>query len=239
MKIFSLFLVGLILILSLGYFLFFSKIFKVKEIKIIPEGFGNSKLILEKINQKKFLKILPFNKIFFLRKKDFQPFFSHIPEIKDFQIKKDLRHGIIKIFLKKREEVLIWCQENKKCFLVDESGMPFKETSFIKGLNFLYVIDSFKRKISLLKKVAPESTIKKIKTLYFSFKEKLKIKNFIYPKKELNEIYLKTSKGLTIFFSLKEDFSSQIEALERILEEKKINPKTYLDLRSFPKIYYK
>ena len=226
----------LFLLIAFAWFFFFSDFFKIKEVQIIPQGIIDKNLILEKINQKKLYGIIPLNNIFLIKEKYLK---ISLPEIEKIEFEKDFKNRILKVYLKKRKEVLIWCQKNLKCFSVDEKGIAFKESSFIKGLNLIYVLDDFKRKISLSKQVALPETIKAIKKIYQDFKDKISIDYFIYPEEKLYEIHLKTKEGFLYLFNLKEDISNQIEVLKKLIKDKKIKAKQYFDLRSLPRFYYK
>ena len=233
--LFFLFLIFLLLGF-LFYFFFFSDFFKIKKIEVLPQGIVKEDLILKKLKEKKLFGFLPLDNIFLVKAKDLEISF---PEIKKVKLEKDFKNRILKVYLEKRKEVLIWCQKNLKCFSVDEEGVAFKEASFIEGLPLIYVIDDFKRKISLAQKVASSKVIKMIKEIYQNFKEKLEIDYFIYPEEKFQEIHLKTKEGVFYLFNLKENFSAQIETLKKLLESGKIKIKEYLDLRSLPRVYYK
>ncbi|MCD6085929.1 hypothetical protein J7J41_02990 [bacterium] len=232
------FFIGLILffLIVFGWFFFFSGFFKIKEVQIIPQGIIDENLILEKINQKKLCGIISLNNILLIKEKYLKIL---LPEIEEIKFKKNFKDRILKVYLKKRKEVLVWCQKDLKCFSVDKNGIAFKESSFIKGLNLIYVFDDFKRKISLSKQVASPQTIKAIKKIYQDFKDKVPIDYFIYPKEELYEIHLKTKKGIFYFFNLKENILNQIEVLKNLINDQKIKVKHYFDLRSLPRFYYK
>jgi len=229
-------IIFIILLGGIFWGVFESDFFKIKEIEVIPEGIIDKELILKEIRQKRIYGIFPLDNIFLVKEKYLKLLLA---EIKKIEFKKDFKNRILKIYLKKREEVLVWCQKDKKCFSVDEEGIAFRESSFIEGRNLIYVFDDFERKISLSEKVASSQLVETIRKIYQAFKDKVKIDYFIYPEEKLYEIHLKTKEGVIFLFNLKEDISREIEALKRLIEEKKIKAKEYFDLRSLPRVYYK
>jgi len=231
------FILVFLFFIFLCWFIFFSPLFQIKKFEIVPEE--KSIEVKKNFPKKTILGFIDLTKnIIFFNQDQVKKFIS--PEIKKIEIKKDYFQRKVKIIFKKRKRILTWCflkGDEKKCFLADEEGIIFKESSYPIGLKEIIVNDASQRNFSLLEKVISPKNILSLKEIFDHFSSFEK-KEFIYPGPEFKEITLILENKLKIFFDLRKEIDHQLEVLDKFLANKNINELKYIDLRSLPKIYY-
>jgi len=209
------FILVFLFFIFLCWFIFFSPLFQIKKFEIVPEE--KSIEVKKNFPKKTILGFIDLTKnIIFFNQDQVKKSIS--PEIRKIEIKKDYFQRKVKIIFKKRKGVLTWCflkDDEKKCFLADEEGIIFKESSYPIGPKDIL-------------------SLKEIFDHFSSFEKK----EFIYPGPEFKEITLILENKLKIFFDLRKEIDHQLEVLDKFLANKNINELKYIDLRSLPKIYY-
>ncbi|MCD6086307.1 hypothetical protein J7J37_02000, partial [bacterium] len=174
------FILGFFLFIFLCWLIFFSSLFQIKKFEIIPKE--KSTEVKKNLSKRTILGFIDLTKnIIFFNQDQVKKSIS--PEIKKIEIKKDYFQRKVKIIFKKRKEVLTWCflkDDEKKCFLADEEGIIFKESSYPIGLKEIVVNDTSQRNFSLLEKVISPKDILSLKEIFDHFSSFEK-REFIYP----------------------------------------------------------
>lgn len=236
-----LFWLAILLLIFLGtifYFIFFSLIFQIKEIKIS----GNQKVqtqdienfLYQRINQK--LLFLRTKSIFLINLGRIQRnFLETFPQVEKIDLKRKLPSTIIAA-VHERQNIGIWCQENNECFLIDKMGVIFERTVWEDNSeNMILMIRSDDSpELFLGKQVIEEAKMKSILKIQENLGTNFKIisKEFFLKADRIN---VKIAEGWEIYFSLKEDLEWQLVKLKAALE-KEIPPDKranleYIDLR--------
>jgi len=236
-------LISFLILIVLGgafYILFFSPLFRLKEIEIL----GNEKVQEQDlriiIEQKIFKKLIFFSSksIFWL---DFQipekEILDNYPQIATVSFKKRFPSKII-VKIEERKKIGIFYQKTTP-HLIDKEGVIFEK---VEVLNSNFIVKSEKTNFNLGDKVIEKENLEKIlkiqKTLEIL---EINVEYFFLPSpKTLN---VKTSEGWQIYFSLVEDLDWQITKLKLSLENK-IPPEKrgileYIDVRFGNMVYPK
>lgn len=250
---------------GLVYFLFFSRLFDVREISFNGLDTVSSdefqRKIDEKLNQK-ILKYLPRrNNIFFVSTRNFETeFTSAYPIFKSVSVQKKLLHGLVFNF-SERKPAGIWCfnlQEGGSCSYFDENkvlwGQPAKSSGFI----FLTVDDQRDRN----NRQIDEEFFKPITEVAKNMSGE--INNIVIPRGSFNEFRVNTAQGYYLLFVTDSDIhpergregsqrdpasygiQNQLDILKIFIDDKIKNSLTagvfhpqYIDLRIDGRVYYK
>lgn len=211
----------LMTISSFAYLLFFSSIFKIKEIKVsgvkkIPEK-ELQDIISEKINKNIFFADLENIKNYLI---------ESYPEIAKIEIKRKLPNSII-TEIEERKPVAVL----NNSFVLDKEGIAFEKSP---NSNLPKITKAGFNNVKL-----GEKAIDRIEDILKIIKRIETKEAIIVSDKRLD---IKTTDGFDVYFNLEKDIDWQIEQLEIILQEKiplqERNNIEYIDLR-FDKIYIK
>lgn len=231
----------LICLISLSYLFFLSSVFRIKSIEIVGIDEEMKNITNEEINKNIFLADL----------QDIsRKVLSTYPQIVEVKIKRKLPDELL-IEIKKREQVVAFCQRgsdfflriseggnSQECFSVDDQGIVFKEISDLsddvliiknEGINYLglgqRVVD--KNLLDQMLKINSKINDVKVREILLLSERKLKVNTF---------------EGWKIYFNPKKDLDWQIEELNILLKEKislrERSNLEYVDLR-FKKVYIK
>jgi len=249
------FILILFFILALGYFLFFSPIFKVKEIKISGSRAIGSDAIYQYLNDFRFKKVLIFfnrDNIFLLTKSKLKNILiDRFPRILSIQINKDIFKKNISIQITERKEVGIYCQAQnlseeilEGCYYIDGEGVIFEEAPQTSGTLILVIKDYSGKEIKIRDSAIDKELIVKFIELrdILSSQFSLKALDFVIEKDGTKDFRLDTNEGWYILFDGSRDLESQIMALRLVLEEKIKEARKnleYIDLRIENRVYYK
>ena len=264
-KTFQTFKITLILILVLVligvYIIFFSPIFKIKEIKIS----GNQVLTNEEIQSS--LDDFLFNKflIFFNRDNIFLAkngqikniIFNDFPRIVSIEVNKNIFEKTIRLKIVERKEIGILCKvETQKkeedltedfyrdCYYIDKNGVIFEEAPQTSGTLILVIKDYSGEKAEIGKSILEKELVAELVDLrnYLFEQLNLKVVDFAIRSKSSKDVRIDTHEGWYILFDSSRDFKKQVEALRLILEKKvkgERNNLEYVDLRIENRAYYK
>lgn len=227
-RFFWLILGMLILILFLCYFLFFSNVFRIKNIEIS----GNQKTETQTIEN-----LIEKNKNIFLfnSEKTEENILNNVFQISQVNINKKLPSAL-KIEIKEREPTAIVCQN--ECFYIDNQAIVFEksEDSQMPRINNLNLHQDLK----LGDKVLDEGKLSQILIIESAFRQDLGIlvnSLELASERRLNVI---TSREWQAYFDIQKDINWQITELKAILEKEIPSEKKgeleYIDLR-FEKVY--
>jgi len=262
LKVFAGFFLFLALIIGGGYLVVYSPLFRIKNILIlrtsdvpsIDENLRTSDVQKLEENLKKFFanqsKITKFlgseNILVWNIEKITQ--FSKNPEIAEIKIEKNYIEREIRIMLREREKLGIWCLSEQStvngqelitgsCYWFDMNGVVFSEAPIAEG-NLIYKVDDFSGRPlkfgdAALKEGLFFNLIKIFKTLEESG---LGIKSLKLEKIEFQEV--STISSPPIYFSLRIDPTFALAAVDSM---KKIGLESieYIDFRAENRAYYK
>jgi cell division septal protein FtsQ len=240
-KIVLLFCCSLLVIFGFLAFLCYSKLFQIKQIIISDTKLVNSadvySLFKNISGSKKFFGLINVDKnILFLSESDCQKIQKNFTVLKNSYCQKSLMNQTVKLILEERKPIGVLCdnQELSHCFLFDDDGVLFFETSEIDP-NLILIKNTSGNIFSLGDKISLNNLEKLIK-LKNLLKDKFDFNYFELDKKDINCLM---KNGFKIMMSL-DKIDESINFLPKLFETKfDFNNLEYLDLRFLPKIYYK
>jgi cell division septal protein FtsQ len=236
----------------LVYVVFFSQYLQVDNVEIS----GNSEiesLEIRKVFDEKvigsFMGIVPRNNFLLISKSGVESLLKEkFRNISSVTVTKRFPNSI-RIEISERKGLLVWCEKEDKCFLIDENGFAYDQADFgsqeISQNHLLKITDKSAREVSLGDDVLTPDYVKYV----LNIKESLTklgfelSEEYSTPSRMSNEIDVKT-KGLTeIFFSTQYELDRAVKTLEIVLKKElesvgkeKI---AYIDLRTQNKVFYK
>jgi len=241
----------LIVFFGIFYLVCFCEVFQIK--KIETENFFFDRERVSSLEVKKLVeKRIQRNIFFFPTKSIFLANLDQIEKeilekfkrVKEVEIKRKFPDEI-SIQIYERKPAVFFCQQEKKCAILDKEGKiielisPTSSLSLVKIEGIFHKENNFEIGEEILKKEELEKilTIEKEIDSLFEFK----IEKF-QPSKE--KLIAFTNEGWKIFFNLKEDILPQIFNLGVIINKKYPSSKErekieYIDLRFGEKVYLK
>ncbi len=229
----------IIICFSLGYFLFFSSFFQIKNIEVL----GAEKVSSQEINN-----IISQNSrnVFLTDFKTIKEMiFSQYPQIGAVTLKRKLPDKISAQIEERKPAAVFYYKSflmgfsKKEYFFIDEQGIVFEKAS--EPFPDLPLIElNLMLSSQLGQEAIKKDQLEKILNINSQLNNDLGIKlskNILVSERRLN---IKTSEGWEVYFNLKDDLDWQIEKLDillkqRIPPEKRRNLE-YIDLR-FEKIF--
>jgi cell division septal protein FtsQ len=211
------------------YFLFLSETFQAEKIVVAGQEKA-SKEEIERIMEGKLE-----NRIFFFPTRSIfsvclieakEEILSTFPQIAEVEIKRSFP-DVLNVLVKERSGSAVWCQKDK-CFLLDNEGIIFEETS--PETDLVKIINQQNVGYLLLgEKVIDKDSLSRILSIASELKDNLEIpiKEFIISARE--ELTVLTIEGWQIYFNLEEDLEWQLTKLNVVLEEK-VPPESRKDL---------
>jgi cell division septal protein FtsQ len=218
---------ALLTILGLIYFLFFSKVFKIKIIDIVGNPNDEVRVKLDELKGKN---------IFSFHAKSLEH--EIIQNNQNYLSVKVLR-GIpdtVRIIFQNREPKIIWISQNQRYF-VDNNAILFQKATDSAGLP--EVIDTKDLAVAVPEKIATSKFVEFIR----SVSEAVAANDIIVKNFEIKETTFQadaiTNKGFRIIFDTMRPLSEQMEAFKLVYEKNKDNIKEYIDLRVEGKVFFK
>lgn len=226
-SIIILFLV-IIIICALFITIFFSPLFKIKEIKIDGEIDQNTiSYINQNINNNIFL---------FDTNKIKNEILKNNLQITDVNVYRGIP-GTIKITLFERLPKLIWQTSGTK-YLIDEKGIIYYKINPDEIYDLTIITDNKNLSVALNSEVATINFI----DFVFEINSKLKENAYDISEYQINETIFQidaiTKDNKKIIFDTTRSSSDQIDALILTAKEHKEEIKSYIDLRVEGKVYY-
>ena len=239
------FFIVLFLILTVVYFLFFSPIFRIKEIKIS----GNRAITNEEIKNsldnlllKKFLIFFNRNNIFLARENDLENILlKDFFRISSIEINKSIFKRTIDLKITERKEAGIFCRG--ECYYIDEEGVIFEKAPQTSGTLIVSIKDYSQGGVEIGKNVIDEDFMLRLIDLRKSLAEEvgLRVLDFIIEDED-NDLKINTNEGWYLLFDKTRDFKNQLDDLRLVLTEKIKGERKnleYIDLRIENRAYYK
>ncbi len=227
----------LLLTSSLFYILFFSNIFKIKNIEI-DENILNS-------NAEEYIKKNIQGNIFLFSVKNFKNSFQfRFPEFSKIEIKKRYFDGTILLQLIKEKEIGIWCEKDIRCFYFNSEGYIFKEAPKNVSGSALIIIRDYPSKVVetlvLPYKVLDKKLLDFISIIFGILKEFNMIAVFSINRDNF-EIIAETKNYPKIIFNLIKISEYEKNTIRKILQSlrDKFPELEYIDLRILDRVYYK
>ncbi|HBO60498.1 TPA: hypothetical protein DD449_02355 [Candidatus Berkelbacteria bacterium] len=216
-----------IIVLVLLYIILFSPLFKIKNFDLMGNPSDESIAYIEQYKSKNIFSVSAKDIEEYLLEKNSQ--FSSV----------EVTLGIpstLRIKFNERQPVLVW-QSNGKNYLVDESAIAFKETDNASP-DLILVTDNKNVPVSLPSRIVNSNFIDFLKNA----KMKIGKLNLAITKFEVNETTFQvdaaTDKNIKIFFDTTKSITDQIDAAQKVYEEKKNEITQYMDVRVEGKVYY-
>lgn len=237
------FIIPLFVLVGIGYLLFLSPVFKIKEIAIS----GSQDISPDEIRN----NLICDNIIFVTSGSIKNQLLEKFPEILDLKVRKNLFKGILEVNIQEREIVGILCKEDPAfaeatagtCFYFDKEGIVFKMAPNTSGSLITSIKDYSGKDFKLGDSILDKNFIDNVLVIRDNLLQKMGIKVFSfdiesYPTEKLRVV---TGESWYILFSLQRDIKSQLLALKVALDEKIQNRMSleYVDLRIENRIYYK
>lgn len=239
-KFFWLAILILVVLGGVFYFLVFSSFFQIKEIEISGNQKVSGENLEDFISNQVNKKIIFFisRSIFLIKSRKIrEKVLEEFPQIREASLKRSFP-DIIKVEIKERAPIGIWCQGDD-CFNFDENGVIFEKGE--GKLELTIKNDVSKRQVFLGEKAIEEKHLEAILEIQKELRENFKIdvREFILAEGE--KLIVKTSEDWEIYFNAKENISDQIFNLSLVLKEK-IPPEKrknleYIDLRFGSRVF--
>ena len=235
---------------GMGYFLLFSGVFSIKDIKISDvEGVSKDELnSLVKDGLASQMSFLNRNNILFASVKNIESkILDTYAVLENVKIKKQLFSALI-VGVVKREPKLLWCyQEGQKCFLADKNCLLYQEkelSSFSKELSSfdgVAIVFSAGEPKKILEKACFENEISQILKIQAMLNDiGVGIEKFVPADEDI--LTVKTKEGWQIYFDESGNTDLCLKRLKLLLEQELTQSKRanleYINLR-FSKVYYK
>lgn len=230
-RFFWIFILVLIIISGIIYLLFFSKFFKIKEIKVS----GNREVSTNDISNiaKNILFYGSDNFLLIDREKIKKEISNSLPKIAKVDLKSDFPDKLI-IEVKEREPIAV-LNYTDKYFLIDKLGVIFKEINEIPQDILIINNPTLNRAPELGKEAINNKETDIILEINQNLKENLGISLTEITVISEERINAKTLEGWQIYFNTKSDINWQLTKLKAVLEEKlppeKRGSLEYIDLR--------
>lgn len=235
-----------ILIIELFYALFFSQIFKIKDVKIVsPKEISKEELqvFLQNELQDTVFYFFKRENLFLANTNEIKnEILESYPEIKKVTLKREFPKGLL-LEVEERQPFGI-LNTHQGEFLIDEEGIAFKKVpQDFKKQDLIFILVE-QEEIELGASIIIPETMQKISLVKEELKDKINIipEIFYLTGGRLN---VKTLEGWEIYFNISEDLKEIKFALTKLslLLEKEIDEEErknleYIDLR-FSKVYYK
>lgn len=235
------FLIILVMVLLVG--LLYIPQLKIDEVKIAGVNQNEEEELKKWISdflKGKHLSVLPFNNIFlFPGEKMKADVLSAFPELKSVSISNRLEMPL-KVNVRKRDSVGLWCSDNN-CGFVDDEGVVFKKAPYFSGSLFLkFFSASTTIDFKIGSRLIEEDQFKKlIEFVNLSSAVGVQISKITI--KEEKQYELETASGWRILLGDTGNAKEASQNLEITLNNKieNKNELDYIDLRFGNKIFYK
>lgn len=217
----------LIIIIGLGYLLFFSPIFKIRHVEII----GNSSPAVAQL-----LNSFKSQNIFRLDSSKIQEDLEkNFPEYLEIKVSRGIPN-ILRTQFTARQAKIVW-QSDSNYYLVDKDAYAFLKIDNPPA-NLIKTIDNKNIPVDLPGQIASNNFIDFLE----NSKTKLSALQITVDHFEVNETTFQvtavTDNNIKIIFDVTRNITDQIDAFDKVYQEHKDEIKQYIDLRVEGKVYY-
>lgn len=214
------YVVYLIVFIAVIYFVFFSGVFKIKNISV-----ENVKSV--EIEDYVNMTLRGKNILFMLPGRYLQELTKNFPVLEEARIVRGLPN-MVRVILDEREQKFIWCNA-KGCFEVDNNGYIFEQTKSTKRGVILRDLSNVE--INQLEQVASKQFI----GFFISALEKIKETGVVVTEAQIEQTTFKidfvTKDGWKVIMDTSSSLENQIFALKQVVEKNKADIKEYVDVR--------
>lgn len=240
-KLYFTFLILTLLVIGIFYLVFFSRFFKIKEIKVE----NNKRLTKDEILT--FIKPVVFKSwlINFLGEHNIlawknQDINLSATLLGGATIKREWANRTITIDAQERQWFAVWCiLDGQKCYWVDKYGVIFDEAPLTEGSLIPVVFDSQKNDLVLGTKTMEDRFINDLDIIL----NNLPKIGFLIKKtaidRDLEEVRVQIYNGPDILFSLRFNPEINIGALNTLNQKNDLKNIEYIDLRAENKLFIK
>lgn len=223
----------LIIVILLGWFLFFSNYFKIKTIEISGTLNPEVKNSIDGFYGKNILTFRPGKIETDLAERQ--------SSIQGLEIRRGLPN-ILKVQVNVRTPIIGWKTQDK-IYYIDQDGIIFEltDTSSVKNIETISIVEDTKN-IPIVQgtPIVTEEFVDFIKDFISRLDEEQKIKlKSIKIVETTFQIESETDQGFRIILSTTGSLDNQMKALQKVLETKRQDIKEYVDLRIEGRVYYK
>jgi len=212
------------------YLIFFSSLFKIKNIQIIGNVSQNIKNSIDDARE---------NNIFLFNAASLENNLKDKnPQFFDIQVSRGLPNTL-RVKFTARQTKIIWQTQGKK-YLVDENGLAFEELQDeISLIDLPKIIDNKNLSLKIPTMVASPNFVNFIREASIKLKEK----GFIVKEFQINETTFQVDaiidKGFKLIFDTTRPLVDQLDAFQKVYDEHQDEIKEYLDLRVAGWVYFK
>ena len=234
------------------YVLFFSGQMQISSITITGTQQLSSQGIATEVQQSlqgKYLKIIPKNNFLFVSQDSIKSNIENsYKKVRDVSVQKKFPDSIT-INIDERQALLVWCQSDQSCFLLDENGIAYSTADFsspeLVQNQLLRVDDSSAETVSIGEKVIDpqyENYVLGINAALGNMGITAS-EEYSTPSRMSQEIDVKSQSGYELNFSTQFSVDSAMNTLSLILKkgisQDQLSNLAYIDLRSENKAFYK
>lgn len=233
-----------IALLILFWLLFFSALFKIKQIKVSGVGESQAKEVESLARELTVNRLVGKNNLLLYDKSELSRILNEKYYLENLNIEKKLFHTL-KITLAEKRQSVIW-REDDKYFYLDTQGNVINQVDplNLSGTNLPLIENLTKIKIESRQANINAPTINYVLALYDEFKDKkhgFTVERFILDK-DVNTIKMVVLTGPKIYFNTEESIAEQAARLDLIIKEKlkdSLMTKEYINLRYGNNVYIK
>lgn len=229
-----------LLIIGLIYVLLYSPVFKVRKFIVTGREYHSDEEILGIVEplvvNTKFKKILG--------RQNLMAWNISRPDISktalaEAIISRDWIRQSVKIRVRERGRLAIWCDMNNDCDWIDENGMAIEKAPQTEGSLIITIHDDSAKQIIQGANILEDRFIANLVSIIKNVAAmKLPIKRATYSPK-LQEIRIENYGGPDLFFSIRFDPTQNISSLHTLQEKMDTGKINYIDLRVENRLYYK
>jgi len=251
---------------GLLYFVFWSPVFKIKELVVESTNFTATAQAQELVNQllqRKIWKVIPGDSLaVFSGNEAVHLILASFPEAQSAQIGRDILKGV-KIMIKGRQSAAIWCQsaafapsanqatttagitlpQSERCFFADSNGLIFHAAPEISGTAMPTFFGPAGQSFEPGNQALASSTIRFATDLKKQLRDiNVEVAGFMTGEAGSTDLVVYTGEGWQVYFNLTRSAQSQVKVLAALLAgdlKDKTASLKYVDLRVAGKVYYR
>ena len=235
----------------LGYMLFFATYLQITDIKISGTQELSSQDMQEKFQASldgKYLKFVPKNNFLFISQNNVKKFLEdNFKKIRSVSVTKKFPNTVL-INIDEHKALMVWCS-GQDCFLIDENGAAYGNADFNSAELLQNHLVKVRDNSALEIKIGSVVMDAQYEAYVLGIRDSLAKEGFELedeywtPSRLSQEINVRTTSGIEIYFSTEFPLDSAMRTLGVVLkkeipEDKRDNIQ-YIDLRSEYKVFYK
>lgn len=234
-----------VIIIILGWLLFFSALFKIETIEVAGVGDNTAKEVETMARGLAADRLIGKNNLLLYNKSELSEILNEKYYLDNLTIKRKFFHSLA-ISLREKQQAAVW-REAEEYYYIDGDGNIINQIDplNINGLSYPLIENLTAIKIDGRQANINKEAIDYILNLFNEFKEKkhnFEIERFIIDK-DVNTVKMAILSGPKIYFNIKAPLAEQTAKLDLIIKDKLKNDfkaiKEYIDLRYANNVYMK